>query len=144
MKTTNQASQSRRKLNRALWTAQWLLALLFLFAGVMKLVLPIAALTQQMPLPGALLRFIGVAETLGALGLVLPGLFKTARYLTPLAAAGLGIIMIGAVTLTWAAAGAVQAALPFAVGCVLLFIISGRRVDFAASRSTIYQNAVEA
>jgi hypothetical protein len=57
---------------------------------------------QQGPvqLPGAFLRFIGVAELLGGLGLVLPGLFKMHRHLTPLAAAGLVIIMIGATVLT--------------------------------------------
>jgi len=54
----------------ALWIVQGLLALLFLFAGGMKLVLPLEAMTQQMPLPlpGWFLRFIGVAEVLGAMG----------------------------------------------------------------------------
>jgi uncharacterized membrane protein YphA (DoxX/SURF4 family) len=56
-----------------LWTLQALLAALFLFAGGMKLVSPIAALTQQVALPGPFLRFIGLAEVLGALGLILPG-----------------------------------------------------------------------
>ncbi len=51
----------------ALWIVQGLLALLFLFAGGMKLVLPIEEMTKQMPLPGLFLRFIGVVEVLGAL-----------------------------------------------------------------------------
>ena len=46
----------------ALWIVQGLLALLFLFAGGMKLVLPLEELTAQMPLPGLFVRFIGVAE----------------------------------------------------------------------------------
>ena len=74
----------------ALWIVQGLLALLFLFAGGMKLVLPIEELTAQMPLPGLFVRFIGVAEVLGAIGLVLPGLLRLRPGLTPLAAAGLG------------------------------------------------------
>ncbi len=57
-----------------LWIVQGLLALLFLFAGGMKLVLPLEALTEQMPQPGLFLRFIGVAEVFGAIGLILPGL----------------------------------------------------------------------
>ena len=71
-----------------LWIVQALLALLFLFTGGMKLVLPIEELTAEMPLPGLFVRFIGVAEVLGALGLVLPGLLRIRPGLTPLAAAG--------------------------------------------------------
>ncbi len=67
----------------ALWIVQGLLALLFLWAGGMKLILPVEAMTEQMPLPGLFLRFIGVAEVLGALGLVLPGLLRLRPVLTP-------------------------------------------------------------
>jgi hypothetical protein len=42
------------------------------------------------------IRFIAIAELLGCLGLLLPGLVGRARMLTPLAAAGLGVIMVGA------------------------------------------------
>src|SRR6266536_49402 len=72
----------------ALWIVQGLLALLFLFAGGMKLVLPLEKLTGPMPLPlpGLFLRFIGVAEVLGAIGLILPGLLRIRPGLTPLAA----------------------------------------------------------
>ena len=83
-------------LNRGLWIVQVLLALLFLFAGGMKLVLPIEEMTKEIAMPGWFLRFIGVAEVLGGLGLVLPGLTGIRPGLTPLAAAGLVIIMIGA------------------------------------------------
>src|ERR1039457_3892304 len=96
-------------MNYALWIVQGLLALLFLFSGGMKLVLPIEAMTKQMPLPGLFLRFIGVAEVLGAIGLILPGLLRIRRSLTPLAAAGLVIIMIGATALTWANGGVARA-----------------------------------
>ena len=60
------------KLNVALWIIQGLLALLFLFAGGVKLIVPIAAMAKQTGLPGGFLRFIAVCEVLGALGLVLP------------------------------------------------------------------------
>src|SRR5207249_8754451 len=94
----------RRKptMNAALWIAQVLLALLFLFAGGIKLVLPLEALKGPVPLPGLFLRFLGVCEVLGAIGLVLPGLLRIRPGLTALAAAGLVIIMIGATTITLA------------------------------------------
>jgi hypothetical protein len=80
-------------MNIALWIIQGLLALLFIFAGGMKLVLPIEEMTKDIALPGLFLRFIGVAELLGGLGLVLPGLTGIRTQLTP-SAAGLVIIMI--------------------------------------------------
>ena len=50
------------KTNAFLWVVQGLLAALFLFAGVMKLVLPLEAMQQgPVVLPGLFLRFIGVA-----------------------------------------------------------------------------------
>jgi uncharacterized membrane protein YphA (DoxX/SURF4 family) len=80
----------------ALWVVQVLLALLFVFAGSMKLVLPLDQMAGPVALPGALLRFIGVAELLGGIGLILPAALRIRPGLTPLAAAGLVVIMIGA------------------------------------------------
>ncbi len=113
-------------MNRALWIVQGLLAALFLFAGGMKLVLPIEAMTQQMPMPGWFLRFIGVAEVLGALGLVLPGLLRVGPGLTPLAAAGLVIIMVGATTLTLASGDVGPALISLGVGIAAAFVAYGR------------------
>jgi hypothetical protein len=84
-------------MNVALWCVQGLLALAFLAAGGMKLAMPVEDLAAQMPLPGRFIQFIGLAEVLGALGLVLPGLLRIRTGLAPLAAAGLAIIMVGAV-----------------------------------------------
>jgi uncharacterized membrane protein YphA (DoxX/SURF4 family) len=82
---------------RGTWVIQGLLAVLFLFAGGMKFVMTDQQLTEGTPAFSALfIRFIGVCEVLGALGLVLPMLLKIKPGLTPLAAAGLVIIMIGA------------------------------------------------
>src|SRR5437870_4876205 len=87
-------------MNAALWIVQGLLAAVFLFAGGTKLVLPLDQLTGPVALPGLLLRFIGVCEVLGALGLILPGVLRIRPGLTPLAATGLVIIMIGATVIT--------------------------------------------
>jgi len=110
----------------ALWIVQGLLALLFLWAGGMKLVLPVEAMTEQMPLPGLFLRFIGVAEVLGALGLILPGLLRLRPALTPLAAAGLVLIMIGATVLTLAGGAVAMALFPLVVGLLAAFVAYGR------------------
>ena len=109
-----------------LWIVQGVLALLFLFAGGMKLVQPIEALTAQMPLPGLFVRFIGVAEVLGAIGLILPGLLRIRPGLTSLAAAGLVIIMIGATVLTLAGGEGALALIPLVVGLLLAFVAYGR------------------
>ena len=111
----------------ALWIMRGLLAALFLFAGVMKLVMPIEAMTQEMPMPGLLLRFIGVCEVLGALGLGLPAALGIRPGLTSLAALGLLIIMLGAVVLTFTSGGAAQAVIPLVVALLLAFIIYFRR-----------------
>jgi uncharacterized membrane protein YphA (DoxX/SURF4 family) len=114
----------RSRVSIVLWIFQGLLALIFLFAGGVKLVLPIEQMTSQMPipLPGAFLRFIGVCEVLGAVGLILPGLLHIRPGLTPLAAAGLVIIMIGAVVVTVAGGSVAQAILPLVVGIIAAFI----------------------
>jgi hypothetical protein len=110
----------------ALWIVQVLLAGLFLFAGGMKLVLPLEALTAQMPLPGLFVRFIGVAEVLGAVGLILPGLLRIRPGLTPLAAAGLVLIMVGATVLTLTGGDIASALIPLVVGLLLAFVAYGR------------------
>ncbi|MBX5491088.1 MAG: DoxX family protein [Chloroflexi bacterium] len=110
----------------ALWIAQILLALVFLFAGGVKLVLPIDELAAQAPVPGWFLRFVGAAEVLGALGLILPGLLRMWPVLTPLAAAGLVVLMVGAVVTTVATFGLVPALFPLVVGLLAAFVAYGR------------------
>jgi hypothetical protein len=112
--------------NRLLWVIQAILALLFLFAGGAKLAASSAALTAQTPLPAAFLRFVSVLEILGGLGLVLPGMLHIQVKLTPLAAAGLVIIMIGAVVVTIQTMGVAMAILPFVTGVLALFVAYAR------------------
>jgi uncharacterized membrane protein YphA (DoxX/SURF4 family) len=115
-------------MNIALWIIQALLAALFIFAGGTKLIMPIEEMTKQMPipLPGWFLRFIGVAELLGGLGLIFPWLFRIQLRLTPLAAAGLVIIMIGATVLTLMTGEIAMALMPLAVGILCAFVAYGR------------------
>jgi len=115
-----------RNTNRLLWTAQILLALLFLFAGTMKFVLPVEKMAGPMGFSAAFIHFIGIVELLGALGLILPGVFRVATALTSLAAAGLVIIMIGATTLTVISMGVVAALFPLVVGVFAAGVAYGR------------------
>lgn len=113
----------------SLWIIQGLLALLFLFAGSMKLIMPIEMMTAQMtvPLPGLFLRFIGVAEVAGAFGLILPGLLRIRPGLTPLAGACLVIIMIGATVVTLLGGDVAAALFPLVVGLLCAAVAYGRR-----------------
>jgi hypothetical protein len=113
-------------MNYALWTVQALLAALFVFAGGMKLVLPLDKLAGPVALPGLFVRFIGVAELLGGLGLILPGLTGIRPGLTPLAAAGLVIVMIGAVAVTIVGGEGAVAAIPLLVGLLAAFVAYAR------------------
>ncbi len=113
-------------MNTALWIVQGLLALIFLWAGGIKLVLPVEEMTKQVPLPGLFLRFIAVTEVLGAIGLILPGLLRIRPGLTPLAAAGLVIIMIGATVVTLMTGDVAMAVIPLIAGILAAFVAYGR------------------
>ena len=90
-------------MNIALWVVAGLLALAFGGAGFMKLTTPKEKLAENpnmawtQDFSAGLIKFIGAAEVAGALGLVLPQAFGIAEVLTPLAAVGLVIIMLGAI-----------------------------------------------
>ena len=113
-------------MNIVLWIVQGLLALLFLFAGGSKLVMSLEQMAGPVTLPGPFLRFIGVAEVAGALGLVLPWLLRIRPGLTPLAAAGLVIIMIGATVITLAVGQVGPALISLVVGILAAFVAYGR------------------
>ena len=114
-----------------LWVVQILLACAFGMAGVMKSTQPVEALVQggiawagQMPL--AMVRFIGVSELLGAIGLILPAATKIKPILTPLAALGLLTIMILAMAFHLSR-GEVQATpINIVLGGLAAFIAWGR------------------
>jgi hypothetical protein len=84
-----------KKTSVALWATQVFLALFFgLASGLPKLILPIEQLPMPIPLSQEFAWFIGLCEIAGALALVLPGLLRTATWLTPLAAACLVALTI--------------------------------------------------
>jgi len=119
----------QRNMTAVLSSVQAVLALLFLFAGSMKLITPIAVLLAQMPLllPGLFVRFIGGAEMAGALGLILPGLLRIGRRLTPLAACGLVIVMVAATVYNLIASLAGVALVTLVLGVLAMIVAYGRR-----------------
>jgi len=118
--------RGRSSMNVALWIVQGLLAALFLFTGGAKLVLPLDQMAGPVALPGWFLRFLGVAEVLGAFGLVLPWLLRIRPGLTPLAAAGLVIIMIGATVVTLVGGMVAVALMDLVVALLAAFVAYGR------------------
>ena len=123
---TSTARRTTSRTHGALWVAQILLAATFIFAGIAKLAMSSADLEDAIPLPVLFMRFIALAELLGGLGLVLPGIARMRPSLTPLAAAGLVVIMVGAVVTTLAIGGGAGALLPAAVGAVAAWVAYGR------------------
>ena len=113
--------------NRALWIVQGLLAALFLFAGGMKLSTPVEVLSAMSPFPGEFIRFIGVCEVLGAVGLILPYALRILPGLTALAAAGLVVIMVGATVSTLAIGGGLLALPTLLLGLLAALVAYGRR-----------------
>jgi len=111
-----------------LWVAQVLLSMGFGMAGVMKLATPYAELAQKMAwaqhTPEALVKFIGVVELAGALGVILPAATRIKPVLTPLAAAGMVVIMVLAIGLH-VSLGEVPAP-NFVLGGIAAFVAWGR------------------
>jgi DoxX-like family len=132
-------------MSRVLWSLQVLLAAVFAFAAFFKLASPDDVLALYIPLPTTFVRFIGVVETLGALGLLLPALLRIRPGLTPLAAGGLVIIMLGATVLTPTVMGQdVAASLPTLVLGVLCAFVAYGRARLAPIRSNPRQQRVYA
>lgn len=121
-------------MNTIVWIVQILAALAFFMAGLMKVTQPIDRLQARMAWveslnPRSLVRVIGTLEVLGALGLVLPAVTNILPWLTPLAAAGLALTMIGALALHIRRGDALAQAAPSLVLLLLvIFALYGRLV----------------
>ena len=126
--TASTARTSHRTLGAVLWTVQGLLALVYLATASMKLLMPDDMLAAQTPLPLLLVRFIGLCELAGAIGLILPGLPRIQPRLTPVAATCLALLMIFATILTpiLIAPDLVMASVPASVGVLAAFVAYGR------------------
>ena len=114
-------------MNIVLWVLQVLLALAFLAHGLMLLFPPASLIAMMNATIGPAFRlFLGVAEVLAAIGLTVPGATRIQQWLVPAAAAGLMIVMIGAVTLH-ISRGEVSSAITTAILLVLLTFVAYMR-----------------
>jgi hypothetical protein len=115
-------------MNRTLWILQVILGVLFLFSGAAKFLVPAEQITQGMPawISISFLHFIGVCEVLGGIGLILPGVLHVKPGLTPLAAACLTIIVIGATVVTLMGGMFATALLPLTTTLLSAFVAYGR------------------
>lgn len=92
------STTSNRGLNIALWITQFLLAALFLMAGSTKLFQPINEIAKMLPwaaeMPAGMVRFIGLSELLGGIGLLLPSILRIQPKLSVFAAIGLALVQV--------------------------------------------------
>ena len=117
----------RMRTDVVLWVLQAVLALFFVVAsGAPKLLLPVERLALPLDLPQAFVWFIGAAEVLGGLSLILPGLLRIHTRLTPLAATGLVLVTTGATVYQLAAVQPGSALFGAAVGLLAAGVAYGR------------------
>lgn len=126
--------------NTALWICQALLSGLFTLSGVLKATkserwLVSHGNTGVDGLPPPLIRFIGLAELAGAVGLILPWVLGIAPILTPLAALCLGLIMPPAAVIHWYRHEGRNVAINFAVLAVCAFVAYGRLTSLVGSEA---------
>jgi hypothetical protein len=130
LETPNRSAEPSKALHVGLWIAQVLAGLAFTMAGAMKSTTPIEQLAAKMTwvlhFPAPMVRFIGISELLGGLGLILPSALRIQPKLTVLAALGLVILMVGAAG-THVVLGEAQMMMPSLVlGALAAFVAWGR------------------
>jgi putative oxidoreductase len=130
MTTTTVSHRPSKPLHVTLWILQALLSVPFIMGGLMKLATPIEELTAQMPwiTPSLewLIRFIGVSELLGAVGLIVPSLTRIRPFLTVWAAVGLAVIMVLAFFFHLSRNEYTALPVNVALGAIAVFIVWGR------------------
>jgi len=125
--TASRAKATGRGLRIALWSAQIVLAIVFGLAGGMKVSIPATELAKMAPgFPLVFLRFIGIAELAGAVGIILPALTRIAPVLTPLAASGFVIVMASAAVLHFVRGQLGELAVVVMLGALASFVAWGR------------------
>jgi putative oxidoreductase len=130
MYTTHSTRKPYKGLNIALWIGQVFLAGMFIMAGIMKVSQPIDQLSQMLPwtaqIPEILVRFIGISEALGAVGLLLPALLRIKPVLTPIAATGLALVQLFAIAFHLSRGEAPAIVINIILLLVAVFIAWGR------------------
>jgi uncharacterized membrane protein YphA (DoxX/SURF4 family) len=123
-------TKSSKVMHISLWVVQILLAAMFLMAGANKLFQSITELSKMLPwateVPEGLVRFIGISELLGGLGLLLPSILRIKPILTPIAAVGLSLIMVSASIFHISRGEMSVIGINFVLLALALFVVWGR------------------
>lgn len=119
-------------MNIALWVVQGLLALVFLMSGSMKAFTPLATMRKKMTwandFPAAFVRFLGVAELLGAIGLIAPAITGIQSWLTVAAAIGFVVVMVSAFVFHTSRREFQTIGIPLVLMLLAVFVVLGRGV----------------
>lgn len=118
-------------MNIILWISQGLLACIFLLAGIMKVTKNKETLREKLgdwtdSYTESKLKLIGLLEILGAIGIILPMLINWIPLLTPIAAIGLSMTMVGALMVHFKRKETDKTIVNFALLFLSLFIVVGR------------------
>ena len=101
MNTAVSTPSPSKAINITLWVAQFVLAAMFIVSGVMKVGTPIDQLAKMMPWTGqysvGFVRFIGLVDLAGGIGILLPALTRILPGLTILAALGCSVLQVFAI-----------------------------------------------
>jgi putative oxidoreductase len=143
---TTKRAKNNKLWNVSLWVAQVALAGMFLMAGVMKTFTPIEELAKVAPwaadMPG-LVRFIGISELAGGLGLILPAALRILPLLTTIAASALTVVMILAMAYHISKGEYSAIGTNIVLGILGLFVVFGR-LNKAPITSRLSQTGVVA
>ena len=125
-----QRQNSSKALNILLWIAQLLLGIMFLFGGITNTFQPIEKIATTMnwvnEVPHWLVRFIGIAQILGGIGLILPSILRIKPQLTVWAAMGLFLQLICAVIFHISVNEENMIGIPLLFAAISFFIAWGR------------------
>ncbi len=125
-----EAQRGTKALNVLLWVAQILVATMFCLSGFYKLFTPIPELSAMMPwtgqVPQTFVRFIGIVDTAGGLGVLLPSLTRVAPGLTLIAAGCATVLQLLAIAFHTSRGEAAVTPLNFVLLALILFILWGR------------------
>ncbi len=128
--TGSGVGDARRLIHVALWILQLSLAVVFAIAGWTKLADAGEPLKAAVPwiadVPTPLVKLIGLAEILGALGLVFPSLARIRPHLTPVAASCLTTIMMLAIAFHWYRGDTAVVILPAVLALASAVVAYGR------------------
>ena len=128
--TTLTYPQPGRGIQIGLWAAQALIALVFIGSGFLKLSTPIAQLSANMPwtgqYPEGFVRFIGLVDLAGGLGILLPSLTRIVPRLTVLAALGCAVLQVFALVFHLSRGEAMVTPLNVVLLALSLFVLWGR------------------